>query len=174
MAISFNFSSPSNSTPVKETHNKCINCLHCHKLSKDILRCNITLSFIYVDETKQHCLNRFKEKGEYHRLVNFSFCLLQIVKGTAKYTYTGLGLVVETKLSDNDILEKVRNDKAILSQAAKQINRDNDIAFTPILTFEKYINPQDGCTDWRCISSALNLEESMSCLENLRNRDNNQ
>ena len=169
MAISFNFSSPSNSSPVKREPLKCTHCLHCHKLSENILRCNLTLSFIFTDAIKETCINRFKENGNYHRLVNFSFCILQIVNGEPKYTYSGLGLILETTLSDNDILEKVRTDKTILKNAAKQINIGNEIAFAPILTFEKFINPDEGYNDWRSISNALTLEESMTCLQNLRN-----
>lgn len=173
MAISFNFNSPNNSSPVKETQCKCINCLHCHRLSKDILRCNITLNFIFSDNTIIQCKDwhRFKENKNYERIVHFSFCVLQVVDGIAKYTDTGLGLVIKTKLSDNDVLKQIRTDENIIRDSTKQIQTvfRKDIPFTPILTFEKYINKEDGDINWKYISSVLTLEEAMTCLNNLRN-----
>lgn len=175
MAISFNFNSSSNSSPVKETQYKCNNCLHCHKLSKNIFRCNINLDFIF-DNEEPHCkYKQFKLLKQYERSVCFSFCTLQIVDGIYKYGDTGLALILDTTLSDYDILNNVINNENIIRnstyQLSKIFNGDN-VVFSPILTFERFKNESDGNTKLHCISNVLSLEESITGLNNL-NKNNN-
>lgn len=172
MAISFSFNP---SPPVKETQHKCIDCIHCHKLSNYIIQCGCSLQYYFKDKSYPHCEDYCSKNR--HRKVHISFCFY--VKNndneTVKYTDSGLGLIIETRLDDEDVIGELLRDNNVINKAKEEINKQykkEDIIIIPMVTAYKFYNDKIvPVSDWIAVGKFLDNKEINRIMINL-NRNN--
>lgn len=172
MAISFSFNP---SPPVKETQHKCIDCIHRHILSNDIIQCGCSLQYYFKNKFYTHCSDYCSKN--HHRKVHISFCFYveNNDNETVRYTDSGLGLIIETKLDDEDVIKELLQNEDIVNKAKKEINKQykrNDIIIIPMVTAYKFYNDKiTPVSDWIAVGKFLNKEEINRIMINLNNNN---
>lgn len=167
MAISFNFDAK-NIPPVKETLQQCINCSHLLNCGNLIGRCSYTNDFKF-NSTKFFKCAQFRDKQiKVNRAVHVSFVLMRENGDSISYISTGLGIVINTDMTDNNLLTKMYNDDKLIKEATFKL--ENEFNFKQpiiklIITAEKLEN-----TDWYCTNNFLLKEYNDTVIRDL-NRD---
>ena len=112
MAISFNFENKH--SPVKEICQQCINCSH-------LLNCgNFKFNLIKFFKCAQ-----FRNKQiKVNRAVHVSFVLMSENDNKINYISSGLGIVVNTDMTDNDLLTKMYNDDKLIREASFKLENE--------------------------------------------------
>ena len=169
MAISFNFDAKSIS-PLKEI--QCTNCsrfLNCGNL---IGRCSYTYNFRF-NLTKFFKCTQFRDnKNRINRIVHVSFALLSENDNKINYIGSGLGIVVNTDMTDNDLLTKMYNDDKLIKEASYKL--ENEFNFkNPIIelviTAEKLEN-----TGWYITNNFLPKDYNDNVIRDLNGDSSSQ
>lgn len=166
MAISFNFDAK-NISPVKETLQQCINCSHFLNCGNLIGRCSYTYDFKF-NLTKFFKCNQFRNKNnKVDRAVHVSFILLINNESKINYVGSGLGMVVNTDMNDNDLLHKMYNDNKLMKEVAFKLENEfnyKNVVFEIIITAEKLEN-----SDWTITNNFLPSNYNKDVLNDLNN-----
>ena len=166
MAISFNFENKH--SPVKEICQQCINCSHLLNCGNLIGRCSYTYDFKF-NSTKFFKCTKFRNKQiKVNRAVHVSFVLMSENDNKINYISSGLGIVVNTDMTDNDLLTKMYNDDKLIREASFKL--ENEFNFKQpvvelVITAERLEN-----TDWYCTNNFLLKEYNDTVIRDL-NRD---
>lgn len=166
MAISFNFENKH--SPVKETLQQCINCSHLLNCGDLIGRCSYTYDFKF-NRTKFFKCAQFRDKNnKVIRAVHVSFVLISENDNKINYIGSGLGIVINTDMTDNDLLTKMYNDNNLIKEAHFKL--ENEFNFKQpvvelVITAEKLEN-----TAWYCTNNFLLKEYNDTVIKDL-NRD---
>lgn len=151
MAISFNFENKH--SPVKETPQQCINCSHFLNYGNLIGRCSYTYDFKF-NSTKFFKCAQFRDKQiKVNRAIHVSFVLMSENGDKINYIGSGLGIVVNTDMTDNDLLSKMYNDNELIREASFKL--ENEFNFKQpvvelVITAERLEN-----TNWYCTNNFL-------------------
>ena len=164
MAISFNFDAK-NISPLKEI--QCTNCsrfLNCGNL---IGRCSYTYNFKF-NLTKFFKCTQFRDnKNRINRAVHVSFILLVNNDSKVNYVGSGLGMVINTDMNDNDLLHKMYNDKKLMKEVAFKLENEfsyKNVVFEIVITAEKLEN-----SDWTITNNFLPSNYNKDVLNDLNN-----
>ena len=164
MAISFNFDNKH--SPVKET--QCINCSHLLNCGDLIGRCSYTYDFKF-NLTKFFKCAQFRNKQiKTDRIVHVSFVLLNENGDKINYIGSGLGIVINTDMTDNDLLAKMYNNAEFIREASYKLENEFNFknpVFELVITAEKLEN-----TNWYCTNNFLLKEYNDTVVRDL-NRD---
>lgn len=172
MAISFNFNP---SSPVKEEQHKCIDCIHCHRLSNDIIQCGCGLQYYFKNKSHNHCVDYCSKNR--NRKVHISFCFYVETDNNEiiKYADSGLGLIISTTLTDEDIINELLRDNDIVNKAKQEIIKQykrNDIIIIPMVTAYKFCDDKIvPVSDWIAVGKFLDSKEINRIMINL-NKNN--
>lgn len=164
MAISFNFENKH--SPVKET--QCINCsrfLNCGNL---IGRCSYTYDFKF-NLTKFFKCAQFRDKNNIvNRTVHVSFVLMSENGDKINYIGSGLGIVVNTDMTDDDLLTKMYNNTEFIREASFKLENEFNFknpVFELVITAERLEN-----TGWYITNNFLPKEYNNTVIRDL-NKD---
>ena len=166
MAISFNFENKH--SPVKEICQQCINCSHLLNCGKLIGRCSYTYDFKFNSNKFFKCA-QFRDRNiKVNRAVHVSFVLLAENADNIGYISTGLGIVLNTDMTDNDLLNKMYNDDKLIREASFKL--ENEFNFKQpvielVITAERLEN-----TNWYCTNNFLLKEYNDTVIRDL-NKD---
>ena len=166
MAISFNFENKH--SPVKETLQQCINCSHLLNCGDLIGRCSYTYDFKF-NRTKFFKCAQFRDKNnKVIRAVHVSFVLISENDNKINYIGSGLGIVINTDMTDNDLLTKMYDDNNLIKEAHFKL--ENEFNFKQpvvelVITAEKLEN-----TAWYCTNNFLLKEYNDTVIRDL-NKD---
>ena len=166
MAISFNFENKH--SPVKEICQQCINCSHLLNCGDLIGICSYTNDFKF-NYTKFFKCAQFRDKQtKINRTVHVSFVLISENDNKINYIGSGLGIVINTDMTDNDLLNKMYNDDNLIREASFKL--ENEFNFKNpvvklVITAEKLEN-----TNWYCTNNFLLKEYNDTVVRDL-NRD---
>ena len=166
MAISFNFENKH--SPVKETPQQCINCSHLLNCGDLIGRCSYTYDFKF-NRTKFFKCAQFRDKNnKVIRAVHVSFVLISENDNKINYIGSGLGIVINTDMTDNDLLTKMYDDNNLIKEAHFKL--ENEFNFKQpvvelVITAEKLEN-----TAWYCTNNFLLKEYNDTVIRDL-NKD---
>lgn len=172
MAISFSFNP---SPPVKEAQHKCINCIHRHILSNDIIQCGCNLEYNFKNKFYNYCVDYCSRN--HSRKVHISFCFYVESNDneTVKYTDSGLGLIIETKLDDEDVIKELLQNEDVINKAKKEIlnqYKRNDIIIIPMITAYKFYNDKiTPVSNWITVGKFLDSKEISRIMINLNNNN---
>lgn len=165
MAISFNFDAK-NISPLKEI--QCTNCsrfLNCGNL---IGRCSYTYDFKF-NLTKFFKCAQFRDKNNIvNRTVHVSFVLMSENSDKINYIGSGLGIVVNTDMTDNDLLTKMYNNTEFIREASFKLENEFNFknpVFELVITAEKLEN-----TEWYITNNFLPKEYNNTVMRDL-NKD---
>lgn len=122
MAISFNFENKH--SPVKETPQQCINCSHLLNCGDLIGRCSYTYDFKFNLTKFFKCAQSRDKQLKVNRSVHVSFALLTENDNKINYIGSGLGIVVNTDMTDNDLLNKMYNDEKLIREASFKLENE--------------------------------------------------
>ena len=123
MAISFNFDAK-NIPPVKETPQQCINCSHLLNCGDLIGRCSYTYDFKF-NLTKFFKCAQFRDKNnKVIRAVHVSFVLISENDNKINYVGSGLGIVINTDMTDNNLLIKMYDDAKLIREASFKLENE--------------------------------------------------
>lgn len=170
MAISFNFENKH--SPVKETLQQCINCSHFLNCSDLVGRCSYTYDFKF-NRTKFFKCAQFRDKQiRVNRAVHVSFVLISENDNKINYIGSGLGIVINTDMTDNDLLTKMYNDAKLIREASFKL--ENEFNFKQpvvelVITAEKLEN-----TAWYCTNNFLLKEYNDTVIRDLNNDSSSQ
>ena len=155
MAI-FNFENKH--SPVKEICQQCINCSHLLNCGDLIGRCSYTYDFKF-NLTKFFKCAQFRNKQiKLNRAVHVSFVLMSENDNKINYIGSGLSIVVNTDMTDNDLLSKMYNDAKLIKEASFKLENEFNSA-------EKLEN-----TEWYCTNNFLLKEYNDTVVRDL-NKD---
>lgn len=170
MAISFNFGNKH--SPVKETLQQCVNCSHLLNCGNLIGRCSYTYDFKF-NSTKFFKCAQFRDKQiKVNRTVHVSFVLISENDNKINYIGSGLGIVVNTDMTDNDLLNKMYNDDKLIREASFKL--ENEFNFKQpvielVITAEKLEN-----TGWYITNNFLLKEYNDTVIKDLNNDSSSQ
>lgn len=141
MAISFNFDNKH--SPLKET--QCINCSRFLGCGNLIGRCSYTYNFRF-NLTKFFKCTQFRDnKTITNRIVHVSFVLLKENNDKIDYIGSGLGIVINTDMTDNDLLTKMYSNTELIREASFKLENEFNFknpVFELVITAEKLENTQ--------------------------------
>ena len=166
MAISFNFENKQ--SPVKEICQQCINCSHLLNCGNLIGRCSYTYDFKFNLIKFFKCAQFRNKQIKVNRAVHVSFVLMSENDNKINYISSGLGIVVNTDMTDNDLLTKMYDDDKLIREASFKL--ENEFNFKQpvvelVITAEKLEN-----TNWYCTNNFLLKEYNDTVIRDL-NRD---
>lgn len=166
MAISFNFDNKH--SPVKEISQQCLNCSHLLNCGNLIGRCSYTYDFKFNLTKFFKCAQFRNKQTKINRAVHVSFVLMSENDNKINYIGSGLGIVVNTDMTDNDLLTKMYSDDKLIREASFKL--ENEFNFkNPIvelvITAEKLEN-----TNWYCTNNFLLKEYNDTVVRDL-NKD---
>lgn len=171
MPISFNFDSK-NVSPVKETLQQCINCSHLLNCGDLIGRCSYTYDFKFNLSKFFKCA-QFKDKNnKVDRIVHVSFVLLSENDNKINYIGSGLGIIVNTDMTDNNLLNKMYNDAKLIKEASFKLENEFNFknpVFELVITAERLEN-----TRWCCTNNFLLKEYNDTIVRDLNNDSSSQ
>lgn len=172
MAISFSFNP---STPVKEELPKCINCIHCHRLSNDIIQCGCDLQYHFKNKFYSRCEDYCSKNRSRKVHISFCFYVENNDNETVKYADSGLGLIIETRFDDEDVIKELLGNNDVINRAKEEINKQykkEDIIIIPMVTAYKFYNDKIvPVSDWIAVGKFLDSKEINRIMINL-NKNN--
>ena len=164
MAISFNFENKH--SPVKET--QCINCSHFLSCGNLIGRCSYTYDFKFNLTKFFKCAQFRDNKIITNRTVHVSFALLKENNSKLDYIGSGLGIVINTDMTDNDLLTKMYSNTEFIREASFKLENEFNFknpVFKLVITAEKLEN-----TGWYLTNNFLPREYNNTVIRDL-NKD---
>ena len=168
MAISFNFENKH--SPVKET--QCINCSRFLSCGNLIGKCSYTYDFRF-NLTKFFKCAQFRDKQiKIDRTVHVSFVLMSDNGDKINYVGSGLGIVVNTDMTDNDLLTKMYNNTELIREASFKLENEFNFknpVFELVITAEKLEN-----TGWYITNNFLPKEYNNTVIRDLNRDSSNQ
>ena len=122
MAISFNFENKH--SPVKEICQQCINCSHLLNCGNLIGRCSYTYDVKFNLIKFFKCAQFRNKQIKVNRAVHVSFVLMSENGDKINYIGSGLGIVVNTDMTDNDLLTKMYDDDKLIREASFKLENE--------------------------------------------------
>ena len=170
MAISFNFENKH--SPVKEICQQCINCSHLLNCGDLIGRCSYTYDFKFNLIKFFKCAQFRDKQDKVNRAVHVSFVLISENDNKINYIGSGLGIVINTDMTDNDLLTKMYNNTELIREASFKLENEFNFknpVFELVITAEKLEN-----TEWYCTNNFLLKEYNDTVVRDLNKDSSNQ
>ena len=164
MSISFNFENKH--SPVKET--QCINCSRFLSCGNLIGRCSYTYDFKFNLTKFFKCAQFRDNKIITNRTVHVSFVLMNKNDDKINYIGSGLGIVINTDMTDNDLLTKMYNNTEFIREASFKLENEFNFknpVFELVITAEKLEN-----REWYITNNFLPKEYNNTVIRDL-NKD---